>query len=147
MVEEEECAKAEKAANSKDEDEEDHDNRCLPKKRWMEVVMKNKNEFYDLTPEDKEEIKSVKLSLNLNLALVYFNTKVLFRQATIYFEKKKCDDAKKDLDTAGKTTPDNKAIQKLQTRLEEQIKRQKAKEKNMAQTFFGQTKICRDQIF
>uniref|UniRef100_A0A7S4QQX3 Uncharacterized protein n=1 Tax=Ditylum brightwellii TaxID=49249 RepID=A0A7S4QQX3_9STRA len=184
MVEEEERAKAEKAANGEDEDEEDHDNRRLPKKRRMEIVMKNKNEanelfsdknyrhaaaryvkalshcakFYDLAPEDEEEIKGVKLSLNLNLALAYFklekfdnalrscndalaidenSTKALFRRATIYYEKKKWDDAKKDLEKAGKTAPDDKAIQKLQARLEQQIKRQKAKEKKMAQKMFG----------
>eukprot|EP00957_Ditylum_brightwellii_P004704 357785-Ditylum_brightwellii.AAC.1 len=39
-----------------------------------------------------------------------------------YFEKKKWDDSKKDLDKAGKTAPDNKAIQKLQARLDQQIK-------------------------
>ena len=96
MKEEAERAKAEREAAG--EDDEDHDNRRLPKKRRMEIVMKNKQEanelfagknykhaaaryvkalshcakFHDLGPEDQEEVNGVKLSLNLNLALAYF---------------------------------------------------------------------------
>ena len=80
-----------------DGEEDDHDNRRLPKKRRMEIVMKNKAEanelfgdgnykfaaarytkalshcakFVDLSPDDIEEVNGVKLSLNLNLALAY----------------------------------------------------------------------------
>jgi heat shock protein 4 len=79
------------------EEEEDHDNRRLPKKGRMEIVLKNKKvanelfsdgnfkfaaarytkalshcaKFVDLNPDDLEEVTAVKLSLNLNLALAY----------------------------------------------------------------------------
>ena len=79
------------------DEEDDHDNRRLPKKRRMEIVLKNKKEanelfsdgnfkfaaarytkalshcakFVDLNPDDLEEVTAVKLSLNLNLALAY----------------------------------------------------------------------------
>jgi tetratricopeptide (TPR) repeat protein len=78
-------------------EEDDHDNRRLPKKRRMEIVMKNKAEanelfsdgnykfaaarytkalshcakFVDLNPDDTVEVNAVKLSLNMNLALAY----------------------------------------------------------------------------
>ena len=95
---EEEAKKAEiERMGQADEDEEDHDNRRLPKKRRMEIVMKNKSEanelfgggnykfaaarytkalshcakFVDLGPEDDEEVNALKLSLNLNLSLSY----------------------------------------------------------------------------
>lgn len=184
MEEEAKKAQAEAALAGGDEDEEDHDNRRLPKKRRLEIVMKNKAEanelfsdgnyrhaaarytkalshcakFVDLSPEDLEEVKGVKLSLNLNLALAYFklekfdqslrvcneaihiddaSVKALYRRATVFYEKKRWDDASKDLKKASSVAPNDKAIKKLQQNIDLQIKRQKAKEKKMAQKMFG----------
>mmetsp|Transcript_1190 Transcript_1190/g.2102 ORF Transcript_1190/g.2102 Transcript_1190/m.2102 type:complete len:730 (+) Transcript_1190:311-2500(+) len=182
MKEEAERAKAEREAAG--EDDEDHDNRRLPKKRRMEIVMKNKQEanelfagknykhaaaryvkalshcakFHDLGPEDQEEVNGTKLSLNLNLALAYFklekydnalracnealaidgdSTKALFRRASVYYEMKKFEDAKSDLNKALMVAPDDVALKKLNARIEQQIKKQKVKEKKMAQKMFG----------
>jgi len=180
-----EAAAAAAAAGGGDEEEaEDHDNRRLPKKRRMEIVMKNKSEanelfsdgnyrhaaarytkalthcakFVDLNPDDLEEVKGVKLSLNLNLALAYFklekleqslrvcnealelddkSVKALYRRATVFYEKKRWDDATKDLKKALDVAPEDKAIKKLQQKVDLQVKRQKAKEKKMAQKMFG----------
>jgi len=185
MEEEAKKAEAERAAEGGgDDDDGDHDTRRLPKKRRMEIVMKNKNEanellrdgnhrhaaaryhkalthcgkFYDLGPDDEEEVKAVKLSLHLNLALAYIkldkpdnalrscndaldldpdNVKALYRRASVYYDKKKWDDAGKDAKRAAETAPDDKAVKKLQARIEQQVKRQKVKEKKMAQKMFG----------
>jgi heat shock protein 4 len=164
-------------------EEEDHDNRRLPKKRRMEIVMKNKQEanelfsdgnykfaaarytkalshcakFVDLSPDDGEEVKAVKLSLNLNLAFAYLklenldqalrvcndalaidgeNTKALYRRASVYYEKNKWGEANKDIQKAAKIAPEDKAVKKMQERIDAQLKRQKLKEKKMAQKMF-----------
>ena len=181
-------AEAKKAQEERDGqpegEEDDHDNRRLPKKRRMEIVMKNKAEanelfsdgnykfaaarytkalthcakFVDLSPDDVEEVNSVKLSLNLNLALAYLklanpdqalrvcnealaiqenHAKALYRRASVYYEKKNWDLAGKDVKKALKEAPDDKALKKLQDRIDAQMKRQKLKEKKMAQKMFG----------
>lgn len=179
---EEEAKKAQAEAGNGEDD--DHDNRRIPKKRRMEIVMKNKVEanelfshgnykhaaarytkalshcakFHDLNPEDMEEVKQVKLSLNLNLALAYYklqkydqslrvcnealhidenSTKALYRRAMVYYEKKKWEDANQDLKKAAGIAPEDKAIKKLQGNVDVMIKRQKVKEKKMAQKMFG----------
>lgn len=181
---EEEAKKAQLERAGEEEDEDDHDNRRLPKKRRMEIVMKNKAEanelfsdgnfkfaaarytkalshcakFVDLSPEDLEEVNGVKLSLNLNLALAYMklekpeqalrvcndainidenSAKALYRRASVYYELKKWDDAKKDAKKASEIAPTDKAIKKLGDRVDIMLKRQKAKEKKMAQKMFG----------
>ena len=112
----------------------------------------------DLNPDDLEEVNGMKLTLNLNLALAYLklqntdqalrycndalaidadHTKALFRRASVYYEKKNWEDALKDLKKALNGAPDDKALQKLQDKVDAQIKRQKAKEKKMAQKMFG----------
>jgi len=181
-------AEAKKAQEERDGEpdgeEEDHDNRRLPKKRRMEIVMKNKAEanelfgdgnykfaaaryskalthcakFVDLSPGDIEEVNGVKLSLNLNLALAYLkiknpdqalrvcnealsidenSLKALYRRASVYYEKKNWDAANKDVKKAIEVAPEDKAIKKLGDRIEAQMKRQKMKEKKMAQKMFG----------
>ena len=179
-----EAKKAQEERNGDDEDEDDHDNRKLPKKRRMEIVMKNKAEanelfsdgnykfaaarytkalshcakFVDLSPDDMEEVKGVKLSLNLNLALAYTklenmdqalrvcndaleidseNAKALYRRASVYYEKKKWDLAKKDIKKAEAAVPEDKAIKKLREKIDAQLKRQKEKEKKMAAKMFS----------
>ena len=165
-------------------DEDDHDNRRLPKKRRMEIVMKNKAEanelfsdgnykfaaarytkalthcakFVDLGPDDLKEVNDVKLSLNLNLALAYLklqnpdqalrvcnealtidenSPKALYRRASVYFEKKNWDSAKGDIKKAVAVSPDDKAIKKLHDRIDAQVKKQKLKQKKMAQKMFS----------
>jgi len=183
---EEEAKKAQLERNAgQDDNEDDHDNRRLPKKRRMEIVMKNKTEanelfsdgnykfaaarytkalshcakFVDLSPKDTTEVDSVKLSLNLNLALAYTklknmsqalrvcndallidaeSVKALYRRALVKYEIKHYDKAKEDVLKALtlNTTPD-KAITKLNDRIDWMIKRQKDKERKMAQKMFG----------
>lgn len=181
---EEEAQKAQLERAGEDDDDEDHDNRRLPKKRRMEIVMKNKAEanelfsggnfkfaaarytkalshcakFVDLSPDDQDEVNGVKLSLNLNLALMYIklekpeqalrvcndalaidetSTKALYRRASVFYEKKDWEGAYEDVEKAIAAAPDDKAIIKLKERIEAQKKRQKAKEKKMAQKMFG----------
>ncbi|CAJ1949077.1 unnamed protein product [Cylindrotheca closterium] len=114
--------------------------------------------FVDLSPDDVEEVNAVKLSLNLNLALAYTklqnpdqalrvcneaiaidenSPKALYRRASIYYDKKNWDAANKDVKLAIKVAPEDKAIKKLQDKIEAQMKRQKLKEKKMAQKMFG----------
>merc|ERR1711871_192120 len=130
----EESAKAE-AERAAEGEEDDHDNRKLKKEDRMRMVIKNKEEgtelfkggnyrpaaaryhkslthaskFFDLSPDDEQEVKAVKLSLYLNLAQCYIklenydnvirncdealsiepnNAKALFRRATAYETKK-----------------------------------------------------------
>ncbi|CAB9507293.1 70 kDa protein [Seminavis robusta] len=180
---EEEAKKAQLEKNG-EEDEEDHDNRRLPKKRRMEIVMKNKEEanelfkdgnwrfaaarytkalthcakFVDLAPDDVKEVTALKVTLNLNLALAYTkmdnvdqalrvcnealslddtSAKAYYRRASVFYEKKRWDDAKKDITQAKKLAENDKAIQKLGERIELQLKKQKQKEKKMASKMFG----------
>ena len=100
----------------------------------------------------------MKLTLNMNLGLAYLkmknpeqalrycndalaidasHTKALYRRASVYYEKKNWTAAAKDLKEAIKTAPDDKALQKLQEKVDAQLKRQKQKEKKMAQKMFG----------
>jgi len=184
MEEEAKKAQLENAAHGDGGDEEDHDNRRLPKKRRMEIVMKNKNEatelfkdgnwkfaaarytkalthcakFVDLSPEDAQEVNDLKVTLNLNLALSYSklgnldqalrvcnealslsdsSAKAYYRRASIYYEKKRWDDAKQDIVKAKKLAEGDKAIQKLSERIDLQLKKQKEKEKKMASKMFG----------
>ena len=165
-------------------EEEDHDTRRLPTKRRMEIVMKNKKEatelfsdgnyrhaaaryskalthctkFFDLSPDEEQEVKDVKLSLHLNIALMYIklekldnayqscndalkleekNVKALFRRATVLYNKRKFDDAMKDLKEAEKLAPDDKAVKKLRMLVDQQMAKQKKKEKSMAKKMFG----------
>ncbi|KAL7519589.1 hypothetical protein ACHAWX_004343 [Stephanocyclus meneghinianus] len=121
-------------------DVDDHDTRKLPTKRRMEIVMKNKaeanelfgdgnykhacaryakalshcNKIFDLSPDDEVEVKEVKLSLHIYMALVYIklekldnafqscnealaiidpkNVKALYRRATVQHTSRKFDD-------------------------------------------------------
>jgi tetratricopeptide (TPR) repeat protein len=181
---EEEAKRAQIERDGEEEDLDDHDNRRLPKKRRMEIVMKNKTEanelfsdgnfkfaaarytkalshcakFVDLSPEDLTEVNGIKLSLNLNLALAYFklenydqalrvcndaleldpdSAKALYRRASVYYEKKNWEAASKDIKKASSLAENDKAIMKLQERIDVQVKRQKEREKKMAKKMFG----------
>ena len=187
MEEEAQSAAAERdaeAAINGEDGEDDHDTRRLPTKRRMEIVMKNKAEanelfsggnyrhaaaryakalthctkFFDLSPQEEQEVKNVKLSLYLNMAFSYIklekldnafascndalsidptNGKALYRRATVQYEKRKFDGAMKDLKEAEKLAPEDKAVKKLKLMVEKQMAKQKAKEKAMAKKMFG----------
>jgi len=181
---EEEAKRAQAEKGDDEDDNDDHDNRRLPKKRRMEIVMKNKEEanelfkdgnykfaaarytkalghcgkFVDLSPDDEEEVQTMKVTLNLNLALAYTklqnwdqalrvcndalaldanNTKALYRRGAVYYEKRKFDEAKADVKKAMKNNSEDKALKKLSDRIDAQLKRQKDKEKKMAAKMFG----------
>jgi peptidyl-prolyl isomerase D len=115
-------------------------------------------ELVDSDPVVDEKAKDVKLSLYLNLALAYIkldqfddamlpcndalkldttNVKALYRRATVLYQKHKFDDAIKDLDDAGRLAPEDKAVRKLRGRVDQEIAKQKKKEKIIAQKMFG----------
>ena len=178
------AAEREAAAGSDDDGDADHDTRRLSTKRRMEIVQKNKKEanelfsdgnyrhaaaryakalthcskFFDLGPAEEEEVKEVKVSLNLNASLAYIkldkldnalrsaesaleldadNVKALYRRASVYYQKRKFDDATTDLDRAHKLAPDDKAVMKLRRLVDGQVAKQKKKEKAMAKKMFG----------
>ena len=173
----EESAKAE-AERAAEGEEDDHDNRKLKKEDRMRMVIKNKEEgtelfkggnyrpaaaryhkslthaskFFDLSPDDEQEVKAVKLSLYLNLAQCYIklenydnvirncdealsiepnNAKALFRRATAYETKKDWDKALEDLKKAALANPDDKAIPKAEERIKRMVAKEKAKDKKI----------------
>jgi tetratricopeptide (TPR) repeat protein len=179
------AAAAERAANGEDED---HDQRKLKFPDRLRLVSKNKEEgtelfqggnhrqamarynkalthaakFGDLSPQQTEEVSSLKLSCHLNIAACWLkitdaenhlaqamrscsdalgidpeSVKALYRRATAAEQKGDYEDARQDLVKAAKLDPDDKAVPKLMTRVEAQIKRQAAKEKKMYGKMFG----------
>ena len=175
LMEEAAKAEAEKAAEGEDDD---HDNRKLKKEDRMRMVVKNKEEgtelfkggnyrpaaaryhkalthaskFFDLSPDDEQEVKAVKLSLYLNLAQCYIklenfdnvirncdealslednNAKALFRRAAAYESKKDWDKALQDLKNAALSNPDDKAIPKAEERIKKMVAKEKAKDKKI----------------
>ena len=114
--------------------------------------------FFDLSAEDEKEVEEIKLSLHLNLAMCHMkldnheyalkslNTaleidecsiKALYRRALVMEKKKDFDAARKDLLKAKKLEPEDKSVGRLMQRVEIQIRRQKEKQKKMAQRMFG----------
>lgn len=65
------------------------------------------------------------------------HAKALYRRASVYYEKKNWEGASKDLKKALKSAPEDKSLLKLLEKVEAQMKRQKLKEKKMAQKMFG----------
>ena len=63
--------------------------------------------------------------------------KALYRRATALEQKKDYEAAKADLAAAAQIAPDDKAVPKLQQRVEAQIKRQLDTEKKMYGKMFG----------
>ena len=167
---------------------EDVDNRKLPKSKRMNLVKKNKEEgttlfkaknyelasirytralghckkFFDLSDEDEAEVKALKLSLQLNLALVAMkqeawdkvithsgfaleldekNGKAFYRRAMALEKTGKYDEAKKDVKKATQlvdgSTPAGRAVAKLAKRVDAQIARQVAKQRKFAQRMFS----------
>ena len=118
--------------------------------------------FHDISPQQKEEVDAVKLSLHLNIAMCWLKitdaqnnleqairscdealalddkcVKALFRRATAREQKGLYDEAKADLKQCEALAPDDKAVPKLMARVEAQIKRQKDKEKKVYGRMFG----------
>ncbi|CAK4375705.1 unnamed protein product [Aphanomyces euteiches] len=176
---ERESAKA--ALENKDDD--DHDFRKLKTPDRMRLVVKNKDEgnelfrggniqhaaaryvkalthaskFFDLRPEEADQVKAIKLSLYLNLAQCYLkleswqkavvnckdaldldptNTKALYRRAVGYEKLKDFESAFQDIQAspyheAFRLNPDDKAIVVLNDRLKAYMKKQQDKEKKM----------------
>ena len=121
-------------------------------------ALQNCSKFFDLSADDEKEVNEIKVKLHLNIAMCFLklknnhkvinnctdalelekdNVKALFRRATAYYNEKKIKEAKSDLKNAMKINPDDKAIKKLNAKLDLVIKKQKAKEKKMAQRMFG----------
>jgi tetratricopeptide (TPR) repeat protein len=186
--EEESMRKAEKEAEEErkanGEDDEDHDRRKLKSADRMRLVQRNKDEatelfkgknfahaaarytkalghcskFVDMTPEVKQQVQDMKVTLYLNLAQCYLkleawtkvvpnckdalsfdenNPKALYRRAYALVKLKKIDDANKDVKLALKTKPDDKSLLKLKKVIDAHIKKAKAKERKMAKAMFG----------
>ncbi|KAL3771140.1 hypothetical protein ACHAW5_009924 [Stephanodiscus triporus] len=114
--------------------------------------------LFDLSPAEEEEAREVKLSLYLNLAFAYIkldkldnamqscddalkldgtNVKALYRRATVLYQKRKFDDAVRDLEEAGRLAPEDKAVKKLRGLVDQQMAKQKKKERAMAKKMFG----------
>jgi len=183
------AAAAERAANGEDED---HDQRKLKFPDRLRLMTKNKEEgtelfkgavdvvqfrsacarynkalghgskFVDLSPDQREEVNALKLSLHLNIAMCWLKitdtdnhldqairacdealaldegcVKAIFRRATAREMKGQYDEAKADLKRAAELAPEDTAVPKLMKRVEAQIERQKAKEKKMYGKMFG----------
>jgi len=118
------------------------------------------DKFFDLSEEDKTQVEGVKHTLHLNLAIFHVkldnhnlsftslntaldinadSTKALYRRAVVYEKTSNFDQAKKDLLKVQNLEQNeaNKAVEKLMLRVDAQIKRQKLKQKKMAQRMFG----------
>lgn len=177
-------AAAEKAANG--EEDEDHDTRKLRKADRMRLVVKNKEEgtelfkgknfrpaaaryqkalthcakFFDLSKEDEDEVREVKLSLYLNLASCYMklenweqvsnhceealkldasNMKALFRRSAYFEHKKDCDSALKDIKRCQQLLGDkeDKLVTQAAERIKREIQKEKLREKKTWGKMFG----------
>lgn len=170
-------AAAERAANG--EEDEDHDNRKLRKADRMRLVVKNKDEgtelfkggnyrpaaaryqkalthaakFFDLTPEDENEVKALRLALYCNLASCYIKlenweqverncndalkldakcVKALFRRGSFYEQKKEWELALTDYRTCAEINDtEDKLVTKAMERVRKEIQKLKDKEKKM----------------
>ena len=175
-------AEAEKAAAEKStnpEDDDDVDNRKLKKADRMRLVLKNKQEgtevfnggvyktaaaryqkalthttkFVDLSPADVEEVKQLKISLYLNVAMCYLkmdkpdfvvnncnfaleldarNAKALYRRSAAWEAKKDLEKALEDAKAAqAESVIPDKAINATVVRLTKEIAKAKDNEKKM----------------
>jgi heat shock protein 4 len=175
----EESEKAAKEKELEGGDDEDHDTRKLKKGDRMRLVVKNKDEgnelfkggnyrpaaaryhkalthaskFFDLTPEDENEVKNLKISLFNNLATCYFklenyehllnnikevlkldenNVKALFRYSQYYEWKKDYEKSLEYLLLAEKWNPvEDKLVTKNVEKMKKEIGKMKDREKKM----------------
>jgi len=177
-------AAAERAANGEDDDE-DKDFRKLKKADRMRLVVKNKEEgnelfkggiwknacaryhkalshcakFFDLSKEDEEEVRQMKLTLYLNLASCYIklqnydqtfrncedalnidpvNVKAIFRRGSAYEGKKEWDKALNDMKKCQEINiKEDPLVTKAIDRLKKEISKEKKNEKAMWGKAFG----------
>jgi tetratricopeptide (TPR) repeat protein len=171
-------AAAERAANGEDEDD-DKDFRKLKKADRLRLVTKNKEEgtelfkggnwkpacaryhkalshcakFFDLSKEDEEEIRQMKLTLYLNIASCYIklsqwdqvfrncedalsidpvNVKALFRRSSAYEGKKEWEKALADLKKCQEiNVKEDPMVTKSLDRIKKEIAKEKKNEKSM----------------
>ncbi len=185
LQEESAKAAAEKALNGEEDD--DHDNRKLKKVDRLRLVNKNKEEgnelfaagnyrmalaryhkavthstkFFDLGPEDKEEVTNIQVALYNNLATCYSKVenqeqmlryceealklnpkslKALFRRSQYYEHKKEFELASQDLKKCQEyniTGNEDKLVTKALERVKKEIQKLKEKEKKMWGKAFG----------
>ena len=116
------------------------------------------DKFFDLSKDDEEEVSGLKHTLHLNIAMCHIkleswefglesvnkaielndsSCKAFYRRALIYEKKKEFQKAKKDLTQASTLEPEDKGVKRLLERVNIQIKREKLKQKKMAQKMFG----------
>eukprot|EP01083_Nonionella_stella_P197528 726154_1 len=84
-----------------------------------------------------EKMDNALQSSNEALKLDETNVKALYRRAQCLYQKRKFDDAGKDLKEAEKLAPEDKAVKKLRRLVDQQMAKQKKKEKSMAKKMFG----------
>lgn len=133
-------------------------NELAKDQNWSQGVARYSNalqhcsKFYDLSPEQMEELKAVKLSLYNNIAMCgnkmedwkltkencnkaleidASNVKALFRRATAFEKSKQYEEALVDLATAASHAPEDKNVIKATARVKKLQKKQEDKEKKM----------------
>lgn len=181
------AAKAEREAQEALEGKDDHDQRKLKFPDRMAKAQLNKEEattlfkdgnfgpaaqrwakalqhcdkFFDLSPEQEEEVRKLKVSLHSNIAMANLklsteagnkaaiaacgevlaleagNVKALFRRAQAYERLKDYDPARADLLAAKERDGSDPAIPKLLERVDALIAREAAKQKKMYGKMFG----------
>lgn len=139
-------------------------NELVKDQNWSQGVARYGNalqhcsKFYDLSPEQMDDLKAAKLSLYNNIAMCANkmedwkmtkdncnkaleidkdNVKALFRRATALEKEKNFEDALKDLDAAAKVAPEDKNVVKAVARVKKLQKKQEDKEKKMYGKMFG----------
>eukprot|EP01057_Protomagalhaensia_wolfi_P005343 Protomagalhaensia_wolfi_Nauph_80__5342@NODE_57_length_4118_cov_94_782790_g44_i1_p3_GENE_NODE_57_length_4118_cov_94_782790_g44_i1NODE_57_length_4118_cov_94_782790_g44_i1_p3_ORF_typecomplete_len280_score70_29TPR_9/PF13371_6/2_4e02TPR_9/PF13371_6/1_9e06TPR_9/PF13371_6/2_9e03TPR_1/PF00515_28/19TPR_1/PF00515_28/1_9e03TPR_1/PF00515_28/1_4e05TPR_2/PF07719_17/0_46TPR_2/PF07719_17/6e06TPR_15/PF13429_6/2_6e03TPR_15/PF13429_6/11TPR_15/PF13429_6/5_6e06TPR_19/PF14559_6/0_00083TPR_19/PF14559_6/3_2e02TPR_16/PF len=180
-----------RAKEAEGKEKEDHDFRKLPNSQRLEKAERNKNEGNDMfkagnhlkaveryqqalghldkmineSPGELEKKKQLRISLNLNIAIVYSkfddvealnkvisrcdmalsydenNSKVLYRRGLAYERKRRFEEALADIQKCAKLQQDTEgavdaATTKAIARLNEALKKQKEKEKQMYAKMF-----------
>lgn len=121
-------------------------------KRYKDALAHAGKLTHDLSPEQQDQTKRIKIDLHLNMSLCWTkldnveqslrscdealkldgdHPKALYRRAYAYENLKRFDEAKEDVKKALSVAPNDKAILQLQKRIDAQIARQKKKEKAM----------------
>ncbi|KAJ8611867.1 hypothetical protein CTAYLR_005781 [Chrysophaeum taylorii] len=121
-------------------------------KRYKDALVHASKLAHDLTPDQQQQTKRVKIDLHVNMALCWqkldkveasvrscdealkldeAHPKALYRRAFAYENLKRFDDAKRDVKRALEIAPQDRAILQLQKRVDAHLARQKKKEKAM----------------
>ena len=148
-------------------------NELVKDQNWSQGVARYNNalqhcsKFYDLSPEQMDELKAVKLSLYNNIAMCgnkmedwkltkencnkaleidASNVKALFRRATAFEKCKQFEEALADLATAASNAPEDKNVIKATARVKKLQKKQEDKEKKMCGLLYLHTVLVVDCI-